>query len=243
MKRTSFLMMVFAAMLAGLVFASCKKDKIEANNNNNNGGGNGEGGELIPVEWVDLGLPSGLLWAKCNLGATTPQEYGNYYSWGGTQPKNLYRWDNTDYCTTSSGNLTALSKYNTHSDYGTPDNLTTLEAMDDAASVAIGGKARTPTRLEWVELMDNTTMEMVTENNVYGAKFTASNGNSIFLPAAGYRWLDKLSEDGNQGCYWSSSLYEGVPSNAWYFKIPSDNYNPSVNYRYYGYSIRPVRAK
>lgn len=221
-------MVVFAAMLSvGVV--SC--------NGENNGSGN------TTVEWVDLGLPSGLLWAKCNLGANTPEEYGNYYAWGETQPKEVYNWSTYRYCTVDGeGNLTTLTKYNTSSVYGTIDNLTTLQAADDAATAALGNGARTPTEGEWQELLNNTTVEWTTKNGVNGRKFTADNGNTLFLPAAGYRYGSELTHAGGLGDYWSSSLDAGSPNVAWYFGFYSDYQSMSSGYyRGRGFSVRAVR--
>ena len=128
MKRT-VKMMALVAVAAGLAFASCQKEdsnNTAANNGGSNGGTNGGG---TTVEWVDLGLPSGLLWATCNLGATTPEEYGGYYAWGETTTKEVYSWANYKYCTVDAeGGLLTLTKYITSTSfgsYGTPDNLTT----------------------------------------------------------------------------------------------------------------------
>ena len=163
------------------------------------------------TDWVDLGLPSGVLWAKCDLGANAPEEYGNYYAWGEISPKEVYNWNTYRYGTADGGgNLLTLIKYNTHSDYGTPDSLTILRATDDAATMAfgIGSGARTPTKEEWQELIDYSTVEWTTMNGVNGLKFTSiTNGNTLFFPAAGMRYGSELH--GVDGCgfgfYWSSS--------------------------------------
>lgn len=165
-------------------------------------------------DWVDMGLPSGVLWAKCNLGATKPEEYGDYYAWGEVIPKSVYDWGTYRYCTNCAGKLHSLIKYNTDSNYGTPDNLTILQAMDDAAIARLGNGVRIPTLTEWWELIDNTTKEWTNLNRVYGRKFTAPNGNSIFLPAAGYRSNTKILYDGRDGNYWSSSLHTSNPATA-----------------------------
>lgn len=196
--------------------------------------------------WVDLGLPSGLLWAKCNLGANAPHRYGNYYAWGETTPKEYpyvyYWWVTYRYCTVDGeGNLQTLTKYNTISTYGTIDSLVTLQAMDDAATQALGNGARTPTQEEWVELINNTTHEWTTMNEVQGMKFTAANGNTLFLPAAGRYYGSVLSYLGGSGFYWSSSLYTDDPSNARYFYIGSDRSRIYYYPRNHGFSVRAVR--
>ena len=228
--------MAIAAMLSvGII--SCEKDE-------NNDGDNPGGGGNTTVEWVDLGLPSGLLWAKCNLGANAPEEYGNYYAWGETQPKEVYYPSTYRYCTVDgNGNLQTLTKYNTSSDLGTIDNLTTLQAADDAATAALGSGARTPTKEEWEELINNTTVEWSTLNGVVGRKFTAANGNTLFLPAVGFRLGSGLFFAGSDGSYWSSSLYTVSPCNAWFFYFNSDYQYMEYDNRGRGVSVRAVRQK
>ena len=231
MKKT-FRLMALVAMAAGLAFAACDDD-----NKDNPGGG------METAEWVDLGLPSGLLWAKCNLGATKPEEYGDYYAWGETSTKEVYTWETYKYCTAvgEDGWVTTLSKYNTNSRYGTPDNLTTLQPSDDVATQKLGNGARMPTETEWNELLDNTTSEWTTENGVYGRKLTAANSKSLFFPAAGYRRGSELHRAGELGVYWSSSLYAGYPYRAWGF-IFSSGGRYVYGDRRYGFSVRAVCA-
>ena len=200
------------------------------------------------TDWVDLGLPSGVLWAKCNLGASAPEEYGNYYAWGEISPKEVYNWNTYRYGTADGeGNLLTLIKYNTHSDYGTPDSLTILRATDDAATMAfgIGSGARTPTKEEWQELIDYSTVEWTTMNGVNGLKFTSiTNGNTLFFPAAGMRYGSELH--GVDGCgfgfYWSSSLDTNSPSDAWAFCFDANNpVHVGKSNRRYGFTVRAVR--
>ena len=205
----------------------------------------------VPDGWVDLGLPSGLLWASCNLGATTPEEYGYYYAWGETQTKSEYSWANYIYGDYNSWTGTyTMYKYNTAESYGTVDNMTTLEASDDVATAVLGSGARIPTKAEWQELLDNTTAEWTTVDNVIngpinGRKFTAANGSSLFLPAAGYRDGSSLYDDGSVGYYWSSSLLVSNPINAWgmYFYSHGQGVDYSIGYRNYGQSVRAVRSQ
>ena len=194
--------------------------------------------------WVDLGLPSGLLWATRNIGAASPEDYGGYFAWGETQPKSVYNWSTYRYATVDgNGDLLALTKYNTSSSYGVVDNLTTLQPGDDAATANWGGGARTPTMAEWEELIASTISQWTTRNGVYGRLFTASNGNSLFLPAAGVRGDSSLLDTGSLGYYWSSSLLTDYPHYAWYFYFDSyDQY--MYDYGYYrnvGFSVRAVR--
>ena len=228
MKKIFSLLMVAFAMTA---MVACNKDN---NDNDNNA-----------AEWVDLGLPSGLLWAKCNLGASTPEGYGNYYAWGETATKEVYDWNTYRYCTVDdSGSLQTLTKYNTSEAYGAVDNLTLLQATDDAATQALGDGARIPTKEEWEELLNNTTIEMTTLNKVAGYKFTATNGNSLFLPAAGSFNDSELIVAGEYGFYWSVSLYTDEPSDAWSFSFQSEGHRiGSFGYRIDGQSVRPVRSR
>ena len=225
MKRT-FLFLLTAVML-GFGLQSCEK---EDNNGN----------DTTTVQWVDLGLPSGLLWADRNVGAASPEDYGNYYAWGETKLKKVYDWSTYAY-----GNANALTKYCNNPDQGLngfTDNLTTLEASDDAATVNVGGKARTPTKDEWQELMDNTTSTWITRNGVNGRLLTAPNGKSIFLPAAGFRDGSSLIATGEDGFYWSSTLHADNPSYAWTFLFYSGYQGMDGYTRGGGVSVRAVRA-
>ena len=234
MKKTIKLLALLA-MGAALAFAAC--------GSNSKVGGQGSGGAQA-AEWVDLGLPSGLLWAKCNLGATKPEEYGDYYAWGETDTKEVYLWETYKYCTAmdEKGWVKTLSKYNTDSEYGTPDHLTTLQPSDDVATAKLGNGARMPTETEWRELLANTTSEWTSENGVYGRKLTASNGKSLFFPAAGYRNGSELRLAGEYGLYWSSSLDADYPNYAWYFLFRSDYQGVIGNGRQRGFSVRAVCA-
>lgn len=206
------------------------------------GGGSGGGGATEEFTYVDLGLPSGLLWAECNVGATVPEEYGSYFAWGETQSKDFYDWINYKYGT----DWNLITKYCTDQELGLNgfvDNLVTLEPEDDAATVAWGDGWRIPTKEEWNELNENTNAGWTTVNGVNGRRFVASNGNSIFLPAAGRRWAHEFYDVGNYGNYWSSSLYSSGAYFSWSINFYS-NWWPSVDCkaRYLGFTVRPVRS-
>ena len=195
-------------------------------------------------EWVDLDLPSGLLWATCNVGASAPEIYGNHYAWGETEPKETYSWEAYQYG--SSAN--ALTKYCSDSNCGKDgftDDLTTLEAEDDAAAVNWGGKWRMPTDAEWTELRENCDWIWTVDYNGTGiaGRIVASktNGNSIFLPAAGFRIDDGLYLAGSYGGYWSSSLGAGGPNSACRAYFDSDDVNRESDIRRFGQSVRPVQ--
>jgi len=187
-------------------------------------------------EAVDLGLPSGIKWASFNLGASKPEEYGDYYAWGETEPKEVFSWETYKWYNVS------LTKYNSMSSlYGTVDNRTGLELSDDVAHVKFGGEWRIPTKDEWTELFTKCTWTWITQNGVNGEKVTGPNGNSIFLPAAGYRFDSTLLNPGFFGLYLSSSLYLDNPFYAWsvYFDAGSVYWH-SDDGRQSGQSVRPV---
>jgi len=193
--------------------------------------------------YVDLGLPSGLLWATCNVGANSPEDYGDYFAWGETQPKSDYSWATYQYCM---GSLNTLTKYCTNASLGYngfTDNLTTLLPEDDAATANWGSGWRMPTEEEWQELYNNTTVIWTTQNGVNGLRFIASNGNSLFLPAAGYYYETSFSSAGTHGLYWSSSLCTSGPDFAWFLCFNSAGYCwMNSDERGNGNSVRPVRV-
>ena len=187
-------------------------------------------------EYVDLGLS--VKWATSNVGANKPEDYGDYFAWGETKPKSTYNWSTYKWCRGSNDTQT---KYNTKGSYGTVDNKKTLELSDDAARANWGGAWRMPTDAEFAELREQCTWTWTTQNGVKGYKVTSkSNGNSIFLPAAGYRNGSSLSSAGSYGYYWSSSLSTDYPNNAWSVYFNSSNVRRNYISRYYGFSVRPV---
>ena len=196
-------------------------------------------GSICGHEYVDLGLPSGTLWATCNVGASKPEEYGNYYAWGETTTKSNYDWSTYKWCR---GSYDSQTKYNTRSDYGTVDNRTVLEMSDDAARANWGGDWRMLTTEEWKELHDKCTWTWTTQGGKNGYCVTWPNGKSMFLPAAGYRHGTSLYGAGSGGRYWSSSLCSSSPSGAYDMYFDSGDVNPQIyNYRCRGFSVRPVR--
>lgn len=235
-KSSIFGMVLLAVVM--LCAASCTKPDDE-NNENNGGGGNSGGGNQITYEYVDLGLPSGTLWATSNVGAASPEDYGDYFAWGETQPKDYYSWGNYKYC---KGSDTTLIKYCSDPDYGYngfTDALTILQASDDAATVNCGEGWRTPTKDEWEELIVCCVQTWTTKNGVNGKLFAAPNGNSIFLP------ISFDADNSPYGNYWTSSLFwTKLPRNAYHFYFDSDNYElyPYCGWRDRGMFVRPVRS-
>lgn len=216
-NRTFYIIVVLVVL--SVAFIGCNKE--------NNGGG--ASGNNPTGDWVDMGLPSGLLWCSHNVGAYTPEECGGYYAWGETQTKYTYNWSTYQY----GNDLDQITKYCNASQCGYnnyTDHLTILVSGDDAAAVHMGNGARIPTKEEWQELIYNTTITWTTQNGVAGCLFTASNGNSIFLPAGGNRWNSELVYDGSEGYYWSSSLYTDNPNGAWslYFEAGSYYTRPRI---------------
>ena len=187
-------------------------------------------------EYVDLGLS--VKWATVNVGASSPEDYGDYFAWGETEPKDVYEMSTYKWC---NGSSTSLTKYNTSSSYGTVDNKTQLDLSDDAARANWGGAWRMPTDAEQAELRNNCTWTRTSQNGVDGYKVTSkSNGNSIFLPAAGFRYSKSLHHEGSNGVYWSSSLSTDYPSRAWYVGFNSSDELRNYESRGNGYSVRPV---
>ena len=196
-------------------------------------------GVLNGHEYVDLDLPSGTLWAICNIGADAPEEYGYYFAWGETEPKEIYNWETYKYC---NGGSTQLTKYCDSSNYGFNgfvDNLYNLLPDDDAATTNWGIGFYTPTFWQWSELVENTTRKWVIQNGVNGALFTGSNGQTLFLPAAGDRWEEDLFIEGSVCRFWTKDRYMD-PSCAWDSYIDEVGGSNSGLYRSCGLTIRAV---
>ena len=202
-------------------------------------------------EWVDLGLPSGLRWATCNVGATKPEEYGNYYAWGEVEPKSTYSWSTYKWMTTGMSSWSDINKYTSADNqtssvwydyYGNfiGDNKTVLDLEDDAAAVNMGGSWRMPTRAEFNELKNECKWTWSSQSHGYNVK--GPNGNFIFLPAAGLRDDSDLYGAGSYGSYWSSSLrmYRSDYAYNLYFSSGRVNWEYYYYDRYYGRSVRGV---
>jgi len=194
-------------------------------------------------QWVDLGLPSGTLWATCNVGANSPEEYGDYFAWGETAPKDYYDyWGTYKWCNGSSYTMT---KYCTHSSYGYngfTDGKTELDPEDDAAHVNWGPSWRMPTAEQQRELYEKCSSTWTTLNGVSGRLFTGPNGNTLFLPAAGERWHESLSGAGSWGYYWSRTLYPDYSYSAYGLRINSGGVDWGGFDRINGFSVRAVRV-
>lgn len=189
-------------------------------------------------EMIDMGLPSGTLWAKWNLGAKINTDFGNYYAWGETDTKDAFSWGNYKY--SNNGQQNSLTKYNTKSYYGKVDNKTQLDATDDRMKAKCGYYYAIPTRAEWQELLDNCS---------YGYRdgaitLSGPHGEGpILLPYAGYRSGMNLYDDKTDGYYWSSTLDRNSPDDAWFVHFAPGKHEFNSYYRSQGRCIRPVMRK
>ena len=193
-------------------------------------------------EWVDLGLPSGTLWATCNVGASAPEECGDYFAWGETEPKDMYDWSTYKWC---NGYYETLTKYCTKSSEGYNgfvDNKAELDPEDDAAYVNWGENWRIPTYGQFDELKTKCTWTWTTQNGVNGHLVTGPNGNSLFLPAAGYRYDSSLHGADLWVYYWSRTLYSSHPDDAYNLYFNSGNVRWSYDNRKFGFAVRAVRV-
>ena len=177
--------------------------------------------EINGHEYVDLGLPSGIKWATSNVGASRPEEYGDYFAWGETREKSIYDLDNSVTYGKDFSDIKGDSRY-------------------DAARANWGGSWRLPKKEEIEELKDNCTWSWTTQGGKKGYKVTGLNGNSIFLPAAGSRFWSMLFYTGEYGGYWSSAPDESGTDKAYYLLFGSGRQDVNWSGRYYGRSIRPV---
>ena len=169
--------------------------------------------------YVDLGLS--VKWATCNIEAESTSDYGDYYAWGETATKNSY----------SSANSAT---------YGIELNDIAGDADYDVATALWGGTWRMPTYDECAELVDNCTWEWTAVDDTNGYLVTGPNGNSIFLPAAGYRRGGSLLSTGTTGCYWSSTTSGNGNGLAGCIYFISSTYSMEGFYRYRGHTVRPV---
>lgn len=193
---------------------------------------------IVVGEAVDLGLS--VKWASFNVGATCPEEYGEYYAWGETEVKTAYSWSTYKWC---NGKSSTLTKYCINSSYGTVDEKATLDSEDDVAHVKWGGNWRMPTRAEQDELRNSCAWFWTSVNGVNGYRVTGRNGNSIFLPAAGYRYGKNMYYHGVYGYYWSATLSfydDDSGSKASYILFRDGGWDWLDYGRYGGLSVRPV---
>lgn len=193
----------------------------------------------VPSGAVDLGLS--VFWAECNLGATKPEDCGDYYAWGETTTKTYYSWETYQWC---NGTNDSLTKYNWDTTYGNVDNLVELEENDDAAHIILGGAWRMPTMAECRELLENCKSKKITLNGVCGRKYTSKmpgyTDKWIFIPTAG-AWIDDyVSGIGSCGVYWIPTNYEFYRPDVAFLLDILDNSTSAGWDRCFGLPIRPV---
>ena len=204
-------------------------------------------------KYVDLGLPSGTMWATCNLGANNPEDYGDYLAWGENTPKAKYNWSNYKFCKGSNKTLTRNCNNPKFGYNGFIDNYYGLNGGDDPACHNWGLGWHIPSIEHWEELYNNTTSTWTCRNGVYGMLFTGRNGKSIFLPAAGYRTDGELNLAGSNCVYWSDAIlswysrdkqdygrFDNTPSRAMLVGFKSDRFYQGNDERCYGLPVRPI---
>lgn len=222
----------------------CVYLRVDGNNNNDDGIDEPQP-QPNNHEWVDLGLPSGTQWATFNVGASKPEDFGDYFAWGETVGynggKTAFHNYNYKYYDGYS-----LFKYCTDSSIGTIDNKTELEPEDDAATVNWGSSWQMPSSEQFAELINSsyTTTSWTTLNDVHGWMIVSkNNGNNIFLPAAGHHHGVAFSGADSFGRYLSRSLHTSNTLSAFIIDFYSERIRIYHALRYYGQSVRPVRKK
>ncbi len=247
MRKRRFLMAVMMFAAVSMVIVSCKKDNNEDFDPNVQTPANPYNGH----DYVDLGLS--VKWATCNVGASQPEQYGNYFAWGEVAPKyyydmGSYKWWTIVWIEDENGgfwDVKSINKYNVNKEYGKVDDKTTLDLSDDAARINMGGIWRMPTVAEQQELINKCTWSWIRKSGVYGYNVTSKiNGNSIFLPAAGFYADNELIDNEDlAGCYASSSLSD-ESTHFYVIGFGKSRYltdqEESVFERSYGTSIRGV---
>ena len=222
-------------LLVATVLAGCKKENKSPEAVADH--------EFADHEFVDLGLPSGNLWAKCNVGAACPEDAGDYFAWGETATKDFYDWKQYKFTEYANGAF-LLTKYCADTACGLngfADYKTELEPADDAVAVNWGNGWRMPTDDDFDELYKNTTYEWTEINGVEGRLLTGSNGNSIFLPTTGFYLDDKIICK-NLGVYWSNTLQTIWQTSAWSLHFDETNCHVCGTYeRNRGQVVRAVK--
>lgn len=207
---------------------------------------NTSGGTIGGHDYVDLGLPSGTLWATCNIGADSPEESGDYFAWGETVPKEAYSWETYKYC---NGSDVSITKYCSSYEYGNngfTDNKTVLELIDDAAYVNWGTRWNMPTQEQMLEIINNCDKVETIYNGQTGYKIIGPNANSIFLPYAGYKRNSYDYHENSKGYYWASTYSHENTSKALVFQADAFNHDNIISYGWYrqqGFTIRAVIRK
>ena len=240
---SSYLFIIVSLSL--IAFSACSKDEEKttpsSTQDSESSESSGDGTQQYNAgKAVDLGLS--VKWADMNVGASKPEDYGDYFAWGETKPKTTYNWSTYKWC---EGSDDTMTKYCTNSSRGTVDDKTVLELSDDAARANWGGSWRMPTYAELNELKTKCTFTWTTQNGVEGVLVTGPNGNRIFLPATGVGYGSY--DEGFHGRYWSSKLHTGNSEFAHFIRFDFDYgtdrgvyYNMDFDDRDVGRSVRPV---
>ena len=252
MKKNLLTLSVTIVVLSTFILTSCKKEEDDSISMNDVKIGIQliSGNNNKDYEVVDLGLTSGNLWATCNIGATSPEQTGNYYAWGETTTKNSFEWSN--YALSRDGDRFSITKYCLHTDNGQVDNKKKLETTDDVAYTLMGEKWRIPDESDFSELIRSCTRKWCTLNGVGGFLFTSKKkgyeDRSLFFPLAGTKDYDQIKHEGKYGWYWSTDLFTDDANQIktteisvlWLEHIEVDNQIINFRTRYLGLPVRPV---
>ena len=196
----------------------------------------------LPDKAVDLGLS--VYWADRNVGASSPSDYGGYYAWGETSTKSDYSWSSYQYFHDQDGNGEPYdSNWNTQTNELTNIGSNISGTRYDVARQKWGGGWKMPTKAQFEELRSKCTWTWTTQGGHSGYKVTGPNGNSIFLPATGWRDGTSSYVVGSGGDYWSATLSEFNTDDAWYLAFGSGDHSVNSYNRYYGRTVRPVTEK
>lgn len=222
-------------VLALLFLSGCRDERKNASENETQNVRKKTNGQLTGSvnghDWVDLGLPSGLKWATCNVGASVPEEFGDYYSWGEIEPKEEY---------TSINSLTYKVSFRKLKKFGIVDDSGILTKEHDVANVNWGEQWRMPTIEEYGELIDECTWNFASFNGVNGYLVTGPNKKNIFLPAAAFQQGNTIENIGDFGDYWSSTVVTELSGVSYSLGYSSKSYGRRRYARYAGRTIRPV---
>ena len=225
---TTYYVRAYATNSAGISYGEQKEfTTLDVDGGNED---NDDSGEIAGHEFVDLGLPSGLKWATCNVGASSPEDYGDYFAWGETNTKAEYDWDTYLHCNDDGNGWCDNGEATINSDISG-------NAQYDAATANWGGSWRMPTIDEMQELINHCEWEWIQVNGVKGSKVIGPNGSCIFLPAAGSRYGASLDYGAN---YWSSTPNDYFDYFAYQLTFGSNYQNLKNYYRFHGLTVRPV---
>lgn len=254
-KNRKTAMVLFTAL--AIVFACGCTKSDDPNNGGGNGNNDGGGHYNGNYEYVDLGLPSGTLWATFNLGAAKPEDYGDLFAWGETEPKDKYDYPSYKHGNGRNGEHFKFTKYcsdSQHGENGFTDTLTVLQPEDDAATVKWGDGWCMPTAAQYQELIDNTTHTY--QYGTKGVLFTASNGKSLFFPAQKWKFDDNGRSFWVYGYCWTNkkgAKWSAADAFYFYYSVSDDGQFQNGNVtdftmvnsyitRMDGYPVRPVRS-